>query len=90
MTRTARAAYPRAVLRDRSESRSGLDTSVRKDGAGQHNWGSIANERQLEYDAIEDEMREASLEEDEHLKTTTNPAVSPRGMYSHYRSKDNN
>jgi len=55
MTRTARAAYPRAVNKDRSESRSGLDTSMRKSGAGHHNWGSIADEQQLEAAALEDE-----------------------------------
>ncbi|KAF8957537.1 hypothetical protein BDZ97DRAFT_1924552 [Flammula alnicola] len=61
MTRTARAAYPRAIIKDRSESRSGLDSSMRKSGAGQHNWGSIADERQLENAALED----VSLDEEE-------------------------
>jgi hypothetical protein len=77
MTRTARAAYPRAVLRDRSESRSGLDSSIRKDGAGQHNWGSIADERQLEFEAIEDEMREAGIEEEEASATISKGNVFP-------------
>ena len=54
MTRTARAAYPRAVIKDRSESRSGLDSSLRKAGAGHHNWGSLADEQQLEYAALND------------------------------------
>ncbi|KAF8816326.1 hypothetical protein BYT27DRAFT_6449985 [Phlegmacium glaucopus] len=55
MTRTARAAYPRAVIKDRSESRSGLDPSIRKSGAGHHNWGSLADEAHLEAAAIDDE-----------------------------------
>ncbi|KAF9531072.1 hypothetical protein CPB83DRAFT_849275 [Crepidotus variabilis] len=58
MTRTERAAYPRAVNKDRSESRSGLDTSLRKSGAGQHNWGSLADERRIETDAARDEAEE--------------------------------
>ena len=73
MTRTARADHPRAVLRDRSESRSGLDPSMRKDGAGQHNWGSIADERQLEFKAIEDEMHE---DEDEDLNAASTSTYS--------------
>ena len=61
MTRTARAAYPRAVIKDRSESRSGLDSSLRKAGAGHHNWGSLADEQQLEFAALNDR----TLEEEE-------------------------
>jgi len=68
MTRTARAAYPRAIIKDRSESRSGLDPSIRKSGAGHHNWGSLADELHLETAAIDDE----SLEERE----TEAPPVS--------------
>ena len=55
MTRTARAAHPRAVIKDRSESRTGLNPSIRKSGAGHHNWGSLADERHLEEAAIDDE-----------------------------------
>ena len=58
MTRTARAAYPRAVIKDRSESRTGLDSSIRKSGAGYHNWGSLADELHLEAAAIDDESFE--------------------------------
>ena len=61
MTRTARAAYPRAVIKDRSESRTGLDSSIRKSGAGHHNWGSIADELQLETAAIDDEEMETEI-----------------------------
>jgi len=62
MTRTERAAYPRALNRDRSESRNGLDASLRKGGAGSHNWGSIADEQRLEDDALGDEPVEPSAE----------------------------
>ncbi|KAG1740452.1 uncharacterized protein EDB91DRAFT_1082007 [Suillus paluster] len=66
MTRTERAGFPRALLRDRSESKSGLDKSVRKNGGGQHNWGSINDERYLEAAALADE------EEEELEEATTN------------------
>ena len=61
MTRTARAAYPRAVIKDRSESRTGLDPSIRKSGAGHHNWGSLADELRLEEEAINDEEMEIGI-----------------------------
>jgi hypothetical protein len=64
MTRTARAAYPRAMIKDRSETRTGLEgnrRSMPKDGAGGHNWGSLADERQNELAALED----ASFDEEE-------------------------
>lgn len=63
MTRTERAGFPRALLRDRSESKSGLDKSVRKNGSGQHNWGSINDERYLEAAALAD-GEEEEFEED--------------------------
>ncbi|TFK75552.1 hypothetical protein BDN72DRAFT_954740 [Pluteus cervinus] len=65
MTRTSRATFPRAVLKDRSESRTGLDKSVRKNGAGGHNWGSVRDEHELEDAALEDEgleLEEASTQ----------------------------
>lgn len=71
MTRTARAAYPRAILKDRSESRSGLDSSIRKHGAGQHNWGSINDEHILEAEAMDDEHLEESAELRDDLSTST-------------------
>ncbi|KAG6899721.1 hypothetical protein C0993_007528 [Termitomyces sp. T159_Od127] len=55
MTRTARSSFPRAINRDRSESKSGLDKSIRKNGAGAHSWGSIADEREHELAAMDDE-----------------------------------
>ncbi|KAF8241112.1 hypothetical protein L208DRAFT_1383557 [Tricholoma matsutake] len=55
MTRTARSSFPRAIVKDRSESKTGLDKSLRKNGAGMHNWGSLADEGYLESAALEDE-----------------------------------
>jgi hypothetical protein len=44
MTRTARSASLRSILKDRSESKTGLNNNVRKNGGGAHNWGSLENE----------------------------------------------
>ncbi|KAG8216108.1 hypothetical protein J3R82DRAFT_8111 [Butyriboletus roseoflavus] len=63
MTRTARSTFPRALIRDRSESKSGLDKSLRKGGGGHHNWGSIADEGYLEAAALEDEQGLAAEED---------------------------
>lgn len=63
MTRTARSSFPRAILKDRSESKTGLDKSLRKNGAGMHNWGSLADEEVLEFAAMDDE--EHDLADDE-------------------------
>ena len=38
----------------RSESKSGYDKSLRKGGAGPHNWGSVRDEYELEQEALED------------------------------------
>ncbi|PPQ69981.1 hypothetical protein CVT25_001533 [Psilocybe cyanescens] len=77
MTRTARAAYPRAVIKDRSESRSGLDTSLRKSGAGHHNWGSLADEHTLEAAALEDDQLEEQVGE---ISTTVEDTNSSRSI----------
>lgn len=55
MTRTERSIFPKAVNRDRSESKSGMDKSLRKHGAGTHNWGSLTDQVDLEYDAYDDD-----------------------------------
>ncbi|KAF8895829.1 hypothetical protein CPB84DRAFT_1781921 [Gymnopilus junonius] len=70
MTRTERASYPRALMKDRSESRSGLATNIRKSGGGQHNWGKINDEFQNEALADEEVRRE---EEEEGLSTISPP-----------------
>ncbi|KAF7795710.1 hypothetical protein EIP86_006875 [Pleurotus ostreatoroseus] len=59
MTRTERATSPRAILKDRSESKSGMDKHTPKGGAGTHNWGSLINERDLEDAAFYDQDEEA-------------------------------
>jgi len=50
MTRTARAMYPRAMSRDRSVAKNGLDASMKKGGSGQHSWGSLGHEYEYERD----------------------------------------
>jgi hypothetical protein len=85
MTRTSRAAYPRAINKDRSKSRSGLDPNVRKGGAGYHNWGSIADEAFLEAAAIVDEQQDKLDEKQEdaspgrrYIRHALNLTVSKR------------
>jgi len=48
MTRTARAMYPRAITRDRSVAKSGLDAATKKGGSGNHSWGSLHQEYDYE------------------------------------------
>jgi len=74
MTRTERSTSPRAVLKDRSESKSGFDKSLRKGGAGAHNWGSIRDELDLERDALEDEEFDT---EELGVSNKLNAAVRP-------------
>ncbi|KAA1474551.1 hypothetical protein DENSPDRAFT_841153 [Dentipellis sp. KUC8613] len=62
MTRTERATSPRALLKDRSEAKNGMDASIRKGGAGAHNWGSLDDEARLEDEADLDE--EQAFEDD--------------------------
>jgi hypothetical protein len=47
MTRTERSHSLRALLKDRSEARNGMDSSVPKGGAGGHNWGSLDQAREI-------------------------------------------
>ena len=65
MTRTARASHPRALMKDRSLSRNGFDSHIRKNGAGAHNWGSIDDEDVLESGAMEDEEFEKAEDTEE-------------------------
>jgi hypothetical protein len=55
MTRTERASFPRALEKDRHDSRSGLDKHIAKNGAGAHGWGSVADELDHEAFAYDDE-----------------------------------
>ena len=43
------------IFLSRSESKSGMDKSLRKSGGGPHNWGSLKDELSMERDALEDE-----------------------------------
>ncbi|KAF7291282.1 hypothetical protein MIND_01272000 [Mycena indigotica] len=61
MTRTARSASLRSVLKDRSENKTGVSGALRKNGGGAHNWGSLENERDLEFAGMDD--GHAELEE---------------------------
>lgn len=63
MTRTERATSPRAIIKDRSESKSGIDKHTPKNGAGPHNWGSLHDELELEASAEYDENLGAKEEE---------------------------
>jgi len=80
MTRTERATFPRALVRDRSESKSGLDKSLRKGGNGHHNWGSLANESYLEAAALDDEEVDdlAENENKKDVEKSETPAVERR------------
>ncbi|KAI0074265.1 hypothetical protein K474DRAFT_1665608 [Panus rudis PR-1116 ss-1] len=62
MTRTERASYPRAIVKDRSEPKNAMDKRIPKNGAGPHNWGSLEDEPELEAQAEYDEEQE--LQED--------------------------
>ncbi|KAH8102041.1 hypothetical protein BXZ70DRAFT_1076638 [Cristinia sonorae] len=75
MTRTERAAFPRAIIKDRTESRSGMDKRTPKQGAGPHNWGSLIDERELEDGADYDEAQEL---EAEGIRKPSPPAVERR------------
>lgn len=58
MTRTERSLSLRALAKDRSEARNGMDSSLPKGGAGAHNWGSLEAEYSHETAAILDEDAE--------------------------------
>lgn len=58
MTRTERATSPRALMKDRSEARNGYDNSLRKGGAGAHNWGSLDDEGRFEREGLDDEAED--------------------------------
>lgn len=85
MTRTERSLSLRALAKDRSEARNGMDSSVPKGGAGAHNWGSLDAEFTLESDAnadgdeeLEDQAGGKRLFSDVHLHPRSNTvATSP-------------
>ena len=69
MTRTERSLTPRAIIKDRSESKSGMDKALRKGGAGSHNWGNINEEYLLETEALDDERQEPVVNKGGHSAT---------------------
>ncbi|QRW13614.1 peptidyl-prolyl isomerase D (cyclophilin D) [Ceratobasidium sp. AG-Ba] len=76
MTRTERAAYPRALAKDRSEARNGYDRSLKKGGAG--GWGTLDDDiavQQEDYDAHE---REEARDEVNDAVTTSSGASDAR------------
>ncbi|KAI0061132.1 hypothetical protein BV25DRAFT_1839181 [Artomyces pyxidatus] len=73
MTRTSRSTSPRALLKDRSEARNGYDNSLRKGGAGAHNWGALGDEARFEDDALGDEEADFADEERESVAGTLTP-----------------
>ncbi|KAJ3864230.1 hypothetical protein EV359DRAFT_64197 [Lentinula novae-zelandiae] len=79
MTRTARAAFPRAIIKDRSQSRSGFTKEMKKGGAGSHNWGKlgeIENENELEYDSEGDSAQMTRSSVDDELPTPRKRSTS--------------
>ncbi|KAH9848136.1 hypothetical protein C2E23DRAFT_845546 [Lenzites betulinus] len=74
MTRTARASYPSAVNKDRSEAKNGMDKHIPKGGAGPHNWGRLEDEYELESAALDDEQAEF---EDATGKVSVNTDAEP-------------
>lgn len=58
----------------RSESKSGYDKSLRKGGAGPHNWGAVREELELERDALEDNEFET---EELDVADQPNAAIRP-------------
>ncbi|KAG8745082.1 hypothetical protein FRC10_008934 [Ceratobasidium sp. 414] len=72
MTRTERAVHPRALAKDRSESRSGLDKSVKKGGLG--GWGTLEDDivaQQDDYDIHEREKEEARDEVSDNVTSSS-------------------
>jgi len=74
MTRTERSLSPRAIIKDRSESKSGMDKALRKGGAGGHNWGNINDEYFLETEALDDERQESVA----NKESTDKPVLTRR------------
>jgi len=74
MTRTERSTSPRAILKDRTESKSGFNKSLRKQGAGGHNWGSLRDELDHEREALEDN---GQLDDADELNVDANADIRP-------------
>jgi len=68
MTRTARAMYPRAITRDRSVAKSGLDAATKKGGSGNHSWGSLHQEYDYERAGAADAKVDAFKDYDDQAR----------------------
>ncbi|KAI9513377.1 hypothetical protein F5148DRAFT_511 [Russula earlei] len=82
MTRTERSHTLRALLKDRSEARNGMDSSVPKGGAGAYNWGSLDYELDYENAAMVDEFEDQAAEGDDD-----DEGEAPLARPSHPRPK---
>ncbi|KEP46352.1 putative peptidyl-prolyl isomerase D (cyclophilin D) [Rhizoctonia solani 123E] len=68
MTRTERSAHPRAVLKDRSEARNGMDKSMKKGGAA-GGWGTLQDEIEVGHDNYDE--NEARDEVGDNMTTSS-------------------
>ncbi|VDB95901.1 unnamed protein product [Peniophora sp. CBMAI 1063] len=84
MTRTERAIHPRAIAKDASVSRNGLNGNMRKGGAGAHNWGTVDDEARYEYEADVFDNETAVTEEKD---VEAERPVMPRTISEEERSK---
>ncbi|KAF9653655.1 hypothetical protein BDM02DRAFT_1635491 [Thelephora ganbajun] len=80
MTRTERSISPRAIIKDRSESKSGMDKALRKGGAGGHNWGNINEEYLLEAEALDDQQQEPVANKGVYPATLSTSRHSPASL----------
>lgn len=74
-------------------SRTGLDASLRKHGAGTHNWGALAHERALEdaalYDVNDyDEEEGGYVHREQDAAPGDNEAISTASEASEYSSDE--
>jgi hypothetical protein len=81
MTRTERSSFPRALEKDRHDSRTGLSSDpkhIQKGGAGSHSWGSLDRELDHEIGAFDDEPGIEPDEEVEGAIATRPEQLPPR------------
>ncbi|CAE6426306.1 unnamed protein product [Rhizoctonia solani] len=74
MTRTERSAHPRAMLKDRSEARNGMDKSLKKGGAA-GGWGTLQDEIEVGHDNYDE--NEARDEVGDNMTTMLITGQSP-------------
>jgi hypothetical protein len=77
MTRTERSQFPRAIAKDRHDSRTGLSTDphhVPKGGEGKHSWGSDLHE--YDHSAGADDDDDVHVPLDERVAAGAGPTAS--------------